>query len=237
MLVSSTPSTTSCPHSITSSDSDNMQTALCEYEQSKETMLLNSLLEYYVQNTKPLSTIIAIITEDSTVSLRVIDWFVTNYAKRKQDEIRESVHFRGVPIYNDYKVQLKKFNKKLFDPFSRVAHGSNLRRFAFHYDDNKHIMTTVGQLNFFRWANDSGVLDYVTEHLEEIKLEIKQKDRSKRNKTNDGLTDSESATQEWNVTTTSSQTRKSSTNSARDSTTQANQIRNSLPTNFTISFG
>ena len=236
MPTSNTPIHSSSQHSISSSDSDNMHTALSEYEQSKETMLLNSLLEYYVQHAKPLSTIIAIITEDSNVSLRVIDWFVTNYGKRKQEEMKESIHFRGVLIYNDYKVQLKMFNKKLFDPFSRVAPGSNLRRFAFHYDDNKHIMTTVGQLNFFRWAHDSGVLDYVTEHLEEIKLEIKQKDRSKRNKSNEGLIDSASAS-EWNVTSSARKSVSSSSSSSRESVTNSNQLRNNLPANFTISFG
>ena len=44
-------------------------------------MLLNKLMEFYnVDNN--LSKMLKIITGESKISLRIVDWFATNYAKK-----------------------------------------------------------------------------------------------------------------------------------------------------------
>ena len=41
-----------------------------------------------------------------------------------------------------------------------------------------HIQTTIGQLNFFKWALENNILSYISEHLDEI-----EKDMNRRNST------------------------------------------------------
>ena len=49
-------------------------------------------------------------------------------------------------------------------------------------------MTTVGQLNFFRWAYEKGVLNYIQEHVEEVRKE--EKESRKQNSGSQSSTDS-----------------------------------------------
>ena len=44
-------------------------------------LLLNTLLEFY-KNEDNLNKILKIITGDTKISLRIVDWFATNYAKK-----------------------------------------------------------------------------------------------------------------------------------------------------------
>jgi hypothetical protein len=119
---------------------------------SKEDLLLKSLTIFY-KNDLNMSKILPIITGTSIISLRVLDWFVTNYSKT----YRTSYSLNGelFSVHRDYKSLLKSYNKKLFDPFCRR------QRIYFYYKDGKSIITTIGQLNFFRWAIQSNILDYV----------------------------------------------------------------------------
>lgn len=126
---------------------------------------LRNLYEFYLSNDNILK-ILPIITSNSNISIRVLDWFVTNYSKKhtviydlKGRDINGDKYFN---VFLQYKCQLKSYKKKLFDPFCRK------QRIAFHYDENKCVVTTIGQLNFFRWAINYGVLKYVEEHLQEI---------------------------------------------------------------------
>ena len=44
-------------------------------------LLLNNLIEFY-KNTDHLSNMLKIITGESKISLRIVDWFSTNFAKK-----------------------------------------------------------------------------------------------------------------------------------------------------------
>ena len=44
-------------------------------------LLLNNLMEFY-KNEEYLSKMLKIITGESKISLRIVDWFATNYAKK-----------------------------------------------------------------------------------------------------------------------------------------------------------
>tara|TARA_B100000949_G_C14106929_1_gene376639 strand:- start:20 stop:370 length:351 start_codon:yes stop_codon:yes gene_type:complete len=58
-------------------------------------------------------------------------------------------------VYHSYKSQLKAYSKQKFDPFCRRD------RILFEIDDETSVETTVGQLNFFRWAIGNLILDYI----------------------------------------------------------------------------
>ena len=69
-------------------------------------------------------------------------------------------------VYIDYKLQLKGYQKKQFDPFCRRS------RINFYYDTNKYFITTVGQLNFFRWAIMNGIIDYIEKNIKAIEEDM-----------------------------------------------------------------
>lgn len=129
-----------------------------------------------------ITRILPILKGQSPVSLRIMDWFVTNYSKQKGTvynlaEMRQNKNNDGETpkksvvanfddlffVHSDYRCrQLKSFSKNNFDPFCRGT------KIQFDYNEDKFIITTVGQLNFFRWAIKNHVLDYIEQHLEDI---------------------------------------------------------------------
>ena len=48
---------------------------------TQNSLLLNNLMEFYKTNNN-LSKMLKIITGESKISLRIVDWFATNYAKK-----------------------------------------------------------------------------------------------------------------------------------------------------------
>ena len=92
--------------------------------QTQNDLLLNSLVEFY-KDEQHVETIMKIINGESRISLRIVDWFVTNYAK-KFSTIYEITIYRGdtvstqrFKVFNDYKLKLKAYSKRRFDPFCR----------------------------------------------------------------------------------------------------------------------
>jgi len=69
-------------------------------------------------------------------------------------------------VYFNYKRELNAYSKRLFDPFCRRE------RIMFEARDQAPFMTTVGQLNFFRWFLEKGIYDYMTGHREEIEKDM-----------------------------------------------------------------
>ena len=120
---------------------------------SKSDLLMASLGRFYYKQ-ENIDLLLPIVNGDSPLSLRVIDWFVTNYAKAKSviyDHQNEKGQTLKFIVYLSYKSQLKAYSKKTFDPFCRRE------RILFFIETNQkknvEIRTTVGQLNFFRWAS------------------------------------------------------------------------------------
>lgn len=134
---------------------------------SQNQLLLSKLMEYYKYD-RNIENILPIINGSSNVSLRIIDWFVTNYSKNKHifyEIIDDNNKLKRFNVYQDYKLRLKSYSKKRFDPFCRWD------RIQIPYKDN-HIETTIGQLNFFKWAVENKVLDYLVSHYEEIERDM-----------------------------------------------------------------
>jgi hypothetical protein len=104
------------------------------------------------------------MTEGSNVSLRLVDWFVTNYCKKHNVEfVQRNSRYN---VYVDYRSQLKAFSKHNFDPFRRRD------RIRYFYNDSDFVFTTVGQLNFFKWAIENGIVDYIHNHRAEIEQDM-----------------------------------------------------------------
>ena len=112
---------------------------------TQNNLLLENLLLFY--NIQKLDKVINIINGKSKISLRLIDWFATNYSKKHfiVYNIIENGKSRRFKVYQDYKLKLKAYSKKRFDPFCRWE------RITIPYKNNTYIETTIGQLNFFRW--------------------------------------------------------------------------------------
>jgi hypothetical protein len=131
---------------------------------------------YKTDENDNLDKMLKIITGESKISLRIVDWFATNYAKKHYtlyviDQTSDNV-CRRFKVYDDYKLKLKAYSKKRFDPFCRWE------RISIPYKDGKSIETTIGQLNFFKWALENKVVDYIENNYDVI-----EKDMNSRNST------------------------------------------------------
>jgi len=104
------------------------------------------------------------------VSLRVLDWFVTNFTKKNDTGYYVQTgedHYKYFFVHRDYKAQLDSYSKRLFDPFCRRSRIILVDPFG------NRLKTTVAQLNFFRWVLENKVINYIQENLEKIENDMK----------------------------------------------------------------
>jgi hypothetical protein len=127
------------------------------------TEVLKASVETFYTDPKNSDVLCDILEKKSGISLRNLEWFITNYSKQKNlsfvtpDGKRFTVHC-------SYKSTLDGYSKKLFDPFCRAE------KINFKIPNTeKNIKTTVAQLNFIRWCIKNSIIDYLREHKEELK--------------------------------------------------------------------
>jgi len=145
----------------------------------KETFYYKIIDRYYKSlDIKKIETMIDIVDGKSKISLRLLDWFVTRYANKYKIRFEKSENKindeaddkfdkkvdKGFNVHISYKAQLKSYKKRYFDPFRRR------KKFAYYFDKEKKtvLCTTIGQLNFFRWAFVNDVIDYVSNNYNTI---------------------------------------------------------------------
>jgi hypothetical protein len=142
-------------------------------------------MDFY-KNKENLKKMMNVINGESKISLRIVDWFVTNYAKKYYTVYEIPRIVNGEPsetltnrfkVYNDYKLKLKAYAKKNFDPFCRWD------RITIPYDNDNYMETTIGQLNFFKWTIESKIIEYIKDHYQDI-----ENDMNSRNSTSKKLT-------------------------------------------------
>jgi len=136
----------------------NQKRVLCKQDQ-----VVLWLQEFY---TIPgnLEKLLSILQGNSEISLRLVDYFVTNYAKKMNTSFtKENRHFL---VYFNYKRELNAYSKRLFDPFCRRE------RIQFEARGQTPFVTTVGQLNFFRWFIEKEIYDYVLTNRESIEKDM-----------------------------------------------------------------
>ena len=145
----------------------------------KDTLLLESLHTFYL-NPYNRDKLVHILNDADSISLRSIDWFITNYSKKNNTYYLVYTDKLGNPsfseidnkyrvnmnVFHSYKSQLKAYSKKKFDPFCRRD------RLLFEIDKDHSVETTIGQLNFFKWAISNLILDYIEIHKEEIEQDM-----------------------------------------------------------------
>jgi len=136
---------------------------------SQENMLLKSFEKFY-DTLKYVNEFLSIINSDSKISIRLIDYFITKYSKK--NKICYTINDSSFNIYQSYKQQLKSFQKKNFDPFARGL------RIPYYIRDT-WIITTIGQLNFFKWFISKNIYDYVNKNKDYIEIDM---NKNKKNK-------------------------------------------------------
>lgn len=173
----------------------------------KVTLLMTSLNEFYKDGTY-INQIKPILDQKAKVSLRILDWFITNYSKKYRILINNTFD-----VYQNYKLMLRSFSKRQFDPFCRKnkiifyysgasnAHDTSSSK-GVEVDENNDlsrskgievteksenfIETSCGQLCFFRWCFQNGIIEYVEQNLESIeedmKSSLKSSDKTKKEK-------------------------------------------------------
>lgn len=136
--------------------------------------LRGSITEWYKSNPEKMKVVRDIVEKSAGVlSLRILEYFVTNYAQ-KHGIVLPNPRREGdvIDVYWSYKEELKCFHKSLFDPFHRSSTPAGTSQ--------KRKRPSLRQLNFFRWAIRTGVLRYVSDHLQDIVADMNSNKKDRR---------------------------------------------------------
>ena len=150
----------------------------CMSYSTQNGLVLHNLMAFYNVNNN-LEKMMRIITGESRISLRIVDWFATNYAKKFYtlysfvDDLGTEKRFK---VYVDYKLKLKAYSKRRFDPFCRWD------RISIPYKNDTFIETTIGQLNFFKWALENHIIEYIDEHYDDIEDDMNSRNSTSKRK-------------------------------------------------------
>ncbi len=147
---------------------------MSNYSTQNDILLEKLMVFYKVDNN--LEKMLNIINGKSNISLRIVDWFVTNYSKNNFTVI-EQINGSRIKVYNDYKLKLKAYSKRRFDPFCRWD------RITVPLDSTRSIETTIGQLNFFKWALENQIIKYINDYYNLIDSDMNVRNSyAKKNK-------------------------------------------------------
>ena len=146
----------------------------------QETIILKAVEEY--NNKNNFNILQTIVEGNNVISRRTIEYFVTKYSNIKNttyfiENLNKKIKFN---VYSSYKDKLKCHKKKYFDPFGR---GDRIPFFS----NNTCIITTVGQLNFYKWFITNNIYKYCLDNHKEIQDSLLQnfnKNKKKSSKKN-----------------------------------------------------
>lgn len=142
-------------------------------------VLLQRLIEYFTADDyAAMDLILPIINGEDDVSLRLVDWFVTNYAKKAFTSYVTTSGKRFV-VHSEYKLRLRSYRKRRFDPFCRWE------RIDIPYREGAKVSTTIGQLNFFKWALDNKIIDFIRENRKKIESDMNARNSTARARPSD----------------------------------------------------
>ena len=197
-------------------------------------ILLHKVLRFYNENGgEYMDKMLAVINGTTNISLRIMDWFVTNYSKKhytvydligdptsssSSSSSTSTTRPKRFKVYVDYKLKLRAYSKKRFDPFCRWD-----RINVPHKNGTTYIQTTLGQLNFFKWAIENEVLRYIQENYTAIETDMNIRNNTTRKLAKSHQTSS--ATIDGCELTTSVDV-----NAGNGSTTPTSEINNEITT-------
>jgi hypothetical protein len=131
----------------------------------REKYLFKELNEFYTQQ-KIGDILIPLLSQNAIISLRALDWLVTNHSKKYNILCKSSINNgRLINIFHSYKLALGHYKRRYFDPFRRRT------RFKLLFMEHVY-ETTIGQLNFLMWAHRLGILSYAYSHSQEIEKDM-----------------------------------------------------------------
>jgi hypothetical protein len=143
---------------------------------SKELTLLSRVQTFYTSHLEYLEFVRNIASGRShTISLRILDWLVTSYAKRHCTVIIQGNDV--IHLHSAYKNFLASHSKKLFDAFRR-RHRVHVDMFG-HVtinppeDTEPYFVSTIAQLVFFHWAHTQGIIEYAEAHVHDIEDDLR----------------------------------------------------------------
>ena len=132
--------------------------------QSESTLQLMSTLERFYTRENFFDFLSILNRKNDDISLRICDWFSSNYSRAHNTRVRTRTG-DVINVYLAYKNALRSFSKKQFDPFCRRT------RIRFE-KYGIQIVTTIGQLNFFRFALCNGIVDFIRQNIKEIEAHM-----------------------------------------------------------------
>jgi hypothetical protein len=128
---------------------------------SREDVLLQSVQQFYSKdnNSEHLKDI---LQKRKGISLRNLEWFITNYSKNTNLSYTTS-NGKKFTVHCAYKSSLDGYSKKLFDPFCRT------QKFEFKIPNSDvTVSTTIAQLNFIMWCIKNNVITYILNNKKEL---------------------------------------------------------------------
>lgn len=140
---------------------------------SKEVDILMKNKAFYARDIRYVNIMLEIINGESNISIRVLEWFIANYAKKNNTFYTIKINGKKslFYVYNEYKNQLNGYSKSYFDPFCRK------KKVIYSYSNgtvNVNFITSIGQLNFFQWAIRYKIIKHVQLHLRDIERDMKE---------------------------------------------------------------
>jgi hypothetical protein len=149
--------------------------------ENKNDLLLKSLLTFYKKSSN-MKTLHSYVSKTSPISLRIFDFLCTKYIKNRNVIYYNEKNGKKVPFNLNvaYKAQLKAYSKLQFDPFKRHERIEIQCGLA----ENGKLKTTVGQLNFFRFAIENGLIGWIEnpENLKKVETAISTDTKNKNPK-------------------------------------------------------
>jgi len=121
------------------------------------------------------SLLMPLTRQEDRLSLRALDWLVTNYAKKHNIVLADETTM-GPPlnVYSDYRSMLTYWRRRNFDPFRRHQRIYFMWKDPMAPKDSPPVIeeTTVGQLNFLHWASISGIIRYARNNVAKIEEDM-----------------------------------------------------------------
>ena len=122
-------------------------------------------IEHFFTPSVVREILVPLVNQESGISLRALDWLVTNYSK-KHNIVCKTRNNSLFNIYHGYKIALSHFRRRNFDPFRRR------KRIEVVLDGEVVCESTIGQCNFLHWSYNNGVLAYAIENAKDIETDM-----------------------------------------------------------------
>jgi hypothetical protein len=124
---------------------------------NKSSILLSSINQFY-KDQHNRNKLLTILNKSGGISLRNLEWFITNYAKKNHTSFKTK-DGKMFAVHCAYKSSLDGYSKKLFDPFCRAE------KFTYQIPEtSEEIQTTLAQLNFIKWVIKNSIFEFIQEH-------------------------------------------------------------------------